>query len=138
MFSEIGNVTPYNVADHLYLHERGENADAANWQIKGRGNVLNYSNKEITYNSNLGVNSFGQFTIENINAKGWIGVINTDWDNPGNWGDGVVPSDSADVIIPKDTPHQPIVNVNATVRSITIMEGASLGVLDGIRFETIE
>ncbi len=134
-FEDIGNMVPTNVAGEFYLHDRSDNEHLDNWEIESRASVLDSATMSITFNQNMSLDEFGQFVIENSKAKGWIGVISTEWDNPLNWGEGVVPGSDAHVVIPKDAPFQPIVNINTSIKSITIMEGASLGVLDGIQFE---
>ncbi len=135
-FQDIGNMTPYNSASDFQLQERDENADTDSWAPKGIAGSIDFETKSVTTTTNLTVDSFGQFTVLNRKAVGWIGVMSSDWDNPANWGNGVLPTTSSDVIIPRDTPFQPIVNTNTVIRSITLMEGASLGIMNGVTFET--
>ena len=135
-FQDIGNMTPYDSASDFQLQERDENADTDSWAPKGIAGSIDFETKSVTTTTNLTVDSFGQFTVLNRKAVGWIGVMSSDWDNPANWGNGVLPTTSSDVIIPRDTPFQPIVNTNTVIRSITLMEGASLGIMNGVTFET--
>lgn len=135
-FQDLANITPNSIAADFEFRSRTENDDTNSWTSSGNGNEIDQVKKSVTVTTNLIVDSFGQFTVLNRKAAGWIGAMSTDWDNPANWGNGLVPTATSDVIIPKDTPFQPIVNTNAVIRSVTIMEGASLGIMDGVTFET--
>ncbi len=136
-FTEVGNITPHTVAADYSLHQRSDNAHEATWSTKDQGDQIDI-NSSIKYEQNLNLDSFGQFVISNDKAKGWIGVVSTKWDNPLNWGGNVLPTSSSDIIIPANVPFLPIVNVNATIRSLTLMRNASLGVEAGIVFDVKE
>lgn len=67
----------------------------------------------------------------------WTGAISTDWDVPGNWNVGIVPTDlnSTTVFIPKvpDVPRNPIIQagVNGSVNNIYFYTGAFLTITGG-------
>lgn len=56
----------------------------------------------------------------------WDGDINTDWDVPGNWDLGFVPTAVDSVIIPGAPLNQPILNVTVQITDVEIQVGASL------------
>lgn len=53
----------------------------------------------------------------------WLGTINTDWNNPGNWNFNFVPTNNTHVIIPDQT-NDPVVSAAATCLDMTINSGA--------------
>lgn len=66
-----------------------------------------------------------------ISAPGtWIGVQNTDWNNPANWC-GTIPTSATDVVIPTTVPNMPVLSNAGFVRNIVIQSGASLTVNTG-------
>ncbi len=67
----------------------------------------------------------------------WIGLVSTDWDNPGNWTAGILPGTTHHVIVPASTPFQPTVNIDATIGKITLTGSASVNVATGVVFEVI-
>lgn len=60
----------------------------------------------------------------------WIGKVSTDWNNPANWSDNLLPSTSCpDVYIPASTNYQPILSSgSAQVNNIVMENGAQLAV----------
>ncbi|MFN3997632.1 T9SS type A sorting domain-containing protein [Algoriphagus sp.] len=57
----------------------------------------------------------------------WIGGISTDWFTAANWCNGILPTNSTDVLIPSTAPNQPSINANGAVaKNLTIQSGASL------------
>lgn len=63
----------------------------------------------------------------------WTGNINTSWANPGNWSNGLVPTENDDIIIPGGTPFSPGIpnGTIANCNSITIKAGAVINVATG-------
>ncbi len=56
----------------------------------------------------------------------WTGNISTDWNNPSNWCDGLLPTSTTNVTIPS-TVNNPIVSLaTATAQNINIASGMSL------------
>ena len=134
-FSDIGIVTIGTSPNDLELFKRDENGVGPAWTSIDNGDVIDNLTGSITYNTNLTLTEFGQFTVSNNKAKGWIGVFSTAWDNPFNWGSGIVPLEIDDVIIPANTTYQPIVNINTSIRSLILQEGANIMVETGKVFE---
>lgn len=65
----------------------------------------------------------------------WIGVADTQWENPANWGGGIVPDMNSDVIIPYGVPFYPIVDENVIINTLELGSNASLTVTTGFNFE---
>jgi hypothetical protein len=61
----------------------------------------------------------------------WIGALDDDWANPGNWQGGSVPAAGADVIIPAGAPNYPLLVTSEIVGDMTVDPGASVGFIDG-------
>lgn len=61
-------------------------------------------------------------------ADGWTGAISNQWENPGNWGCGIVPDEFTDVVINSGTVT---VNSNAKCKTLTVKPGASVSVAPG-------
>ena len=82
--------------------------------------------------TNRDVTRFGSTTIGilNVNAScaegTWLGSLSTNWNTAGNWCGGIVPSATTDVIIPVASTNQPALGINASVRNLTISNGAVL------------
>ncbi len=61
----------------------------------------------------------------------WTGAVSTDWNTPGNWAGGTVPTASQNVIIP-DVANDPVVNQPAenpaVCNNLTVKSGATLTV----------
>ncbi len=134
-FSGVSISSPSVVANDFKLYKRSDNAEGQIWIDIDNADIFDYSSGEITFSSGLALTEFGQFTITNERAKGWIGVVSEDWDNPLNWGMGMVPGITDDVIIPPNTPYQPKVNVNAIIGSLILLEDASIMIETGKLFE---
>ena len=61
----------------------------------------------------------------------WIGAVNTDWNNAGNWC-GSMPTASTNVTITNEPSNQPIIdNADVSVRTLTIAPGAHLTIEGG-------
>ncbi|MDH4132759.1 MAG: hypothetical protein OEV95_13240, partial [Gemmatimonadota bacterium] len=55
----------------------------------------------------------------------WNGTNDNNWDNPLNWSTGAVPGPSDDVIVPANTPNDPVAGSIST-RDLTVQAGATL------------
>jgi len=73
-------------------------------------------------------------SITNEGARGWIGVVSSDWGDPANWAGNKLPDALTDVMIPAETPFQPFVSSNVTIKSLTLMNGAKVEVAAGVIF----
>ena len=89
-----------------YIWEQEDNGDARN--IGCYGNTL-------------------QATKTNILQGYWTGAVSTEWDNPNNWSDNIVPDKTKDAIIPdvsSTTNRFPYITVNASCKDMQIDPGA--------------
>lgn len=134
-FADIGNVANASISSDFRAYKRDSNQDGDTWQALDIGDALNNSNETLTFDNGLNVTSFSQFVISNDAADGWIGAVSNEWNNPANWGKGVIPDANSDVFIPANTPFQPLVNINTAIRSLTIMQNAELRVEPGRTFD---
>ncbi|MBL0356134.1 MAG: hypothetical protein IPP72_04270 [Chitinophagaceae bacterium] len=64
-------------------------------------------------------------------SNGWTGVVSSEWENTGNWGCNVLPDENTDVIIYSSVPHFPVLNSNATIRSLFLSKGTSCDINSG-------
>jgi len=121
----------------------GENADFQ-WYLNGTtvgSNSSTYSNNTLGLNDIISCEIIPQFggctnssftsntirVLSGDNVNEWIGVISTDWHNPGNWSLGV-PDNETDVRINSGTPFQPVITTPASCRDIAVENGASLNI----------
>ncbi len=65
----------------------------------------------------------------------WVGNVNLEWETPGNWSCGTVPTETSDVVIPPGVPFMPRTNANVKVRSLTVRPGATVTVKTGTVLE---
>jgi PKD repeat protein len=62
----------------------------------------------------------------------WLGTQDADWFNTGNWSCGLLPDQNTDVTIESGADHYPVISGSeASVRNITVEDGATLGI-DGV------
>ncbi len=83
-----------------------------------------------------------KYSFDNIIVQGntdeppmiaWQGNADTDWSNPLNWNDGVLPDCNTDVLIPPGTIHIPWVNDESHCRNLVIVKNAKLKIRNGKR-----
>lgn len=62
----------------------------------------------------------------------WTGSVNTDWNNPSNWGCGNIPNLNTNVVINTGLSNYPVLNTGSigTVNNITLQAGSSLSILN--------
>jgi len=61
----------------------------------------------------------------------WTGNSDTDWKNSGNWNCGILPDMNTDVIINSGAPNFPIINSNATCRSLSANSSSMITITNG-------
>jgi len=127
----------YNSTDaqNFKLYQRSSNAHANNWLFKNNADEILLPVEAVKFENSLTVNNFGQFFVDAPRPNIWIGVANNNWHNTLNWADNSIPGIDAFVVIPANTPFHPIVSNDATIRLLTINEGAQFYVNQGIQFE---
>ena len=59
-------------------------------------------------------------------TRNWTGAVSADWENLGNWGGGIKPSNVDTATIPLGVPNYPVLTVNETAGGITVADLASL------------
>jgi subtilisin-like proprotein convertase family protein len=70
-----------------------------------------------------------------IGDNSWVGISNTDWNNPLNWCGGV-PTATTNVLIPSGTPFSPVIAANADVNNLVVNSGATLTVTSSGRLRS--
>jgi hypothetical protein len=85
--------------------------------------------REVDINRNIAANP----KIIDTLFINWTGNINTSWANPGNWSNGLVPTENDDIIIPAGTPFSPNIpnGTTANCNSIKVMAGAVISIATG-------
>ncbi|MEZ5147265.1 MAG: PKD domain-containing protein [Bacteroidales bacterium] len=63
-----------------------------------------------------------------IATGSWTGIVDSDWDNTGNWSDGLVPGIATSVVIPAGAPNYPVIDGFATCKSLSIEDGGAITV----------
>jgi hypothetical protein len=63
----------------------------------------------------------------------WNGFQSTNWMDPANWSCGALPDQYSDVIIPGGLSNYPVLNANATVRSVTTYPGVQVNIASGVQ-----
>ena len=132
-----GLLTPGVNKEELWLYQRSDNSFET-WDLLGSSDTVEVENDVLSFGQSASIKSLGQFVILHQDAKGWIGVQNTDWHNPNNWGDRIIPGNGDNVIIPDGTPYQPIVEANASIRSLVLQQKATLDVLNSVIFTMLK
>jgi hypothetical protein len=135
VFNNIGIASSPYLSNDLSLYKRESGQDGTTWSLLDAGDLISNGSDKITFSTGLNNTTFSQFVIANTKAMGWIGVKSTDWNDPANWGGGIIPTNPSDVIIPPDTPFQPCLSTNVAIHSLTLMKGAQLLVKENLRMD---
>jgi hypothetical protein len=64
----------------------------------------------------------GRLRWPQVSETQWIGIVNSHWNNPDNWSDGV-PTSALDAVIPGGVPNDPVLDVNAFCNNLRITSG---------------
>lgn len=92
--------------------------------------------KPATIENNAGgCNSIAEVTAACANCTGgtlkvWTGNENSDWNNPNNWEDGIVPGNCDTVKIPQGIYNHPEANSNITIHGLIMEWNAELNLQD--------
>ncbi|MEF3694287.1 MAG: M6 family metalloprotease domain-containing protein, partial [Candidatus Cloacimonadota bacterium] len=71
------------------------------------------------------------FSFRDADPEGnlWTGALGTDWHNPGNWADNIVPDPSHDVVIPANVSFFPSISgAPAYCKNLYLVPGSELGI----------
>ena len=66
-------------------------------------------------------------------ALNWIGTNNNSWENSSNWGCIYLPDANTDVFITPGMSLYPVVSSNTAIRSLTIQNGATVTINNGVQ-----
>ncbi len=103
------------------------------WEDRGRasttGTVSAGSITSLNVFTTFGACGFGSTDADNPlhGYSRWTGAQSTVWNNPNNWTMGV-PTATIDALIPSAPANQPVIDIDAVTRKLTIDAGASLNV----------
>ncbi len=121
--SEIDNLSTLTVVEYI----------GGQWEDLTNGGTIGtvLSGNIISGNS---LSSFGPVTFGSINGDNplhsyskWNGNVSTVWNDPANWTGGV-PTAVKNAIIPAAPANQPVINIDAQVKQLTIDANASLNI----------
>lgn len=73
-----------------------------------------------------------------LNTNIWLGKNSHLWSDRCNWSKGKLPDENTNVIINPDYQFAPQVDINVTIRSISVQNNANLTILSGITFNVVE
>lgn len=65
----------------------------------------------------------------------WGGSVSNSWENPANWNCNAVPDMNTDVVIPSGSV---VINTNTTIRSLTVVSGATVTVSPGVTLTVLQ
>ena len=122
----------------VYLWESSILSDSTGFtNAIGKNNELNYLAAAISRNTwfrrkiiNGSCNSISNsINISITNNIIWNGKTNTDWNNPGNWCNNKIPTDSVDIAIPANYINSPTILTLASVKRLQLSKGAKLTII---------
>ncbi len=104
---------------------------AGQWENQGNSSTSGTIAKG-SITSGVKFSNFGPVTFASTNDDNplhsytrWTGAVSTVWNNPNNWTRGV-PTATIDALIPASPANQPVIDVNAVVKKLTIDQNASV------------
>lgn len=112
-----GGLAPYS-----YLWETGDTTETVTGLAAGVYEVVVTDANSCTKTATV--------TINELCTDSWIGVVSSDWNTPGNWDLGIVPSALYDAIIPPSAPNQPVITSGVELNSLAVDAGALVTVSD--------
>ncbi len=117
----VNNVDVAQSASNIFVSSSFNNGDIVVVRANYDGGCYGVSN-QITLNTH----SF---------SDTWTGLENSEWTNPANWCDGVVPSPSADITVNRVVAPQanPVITTYAQFNNLTIAPNASLTLNPGAK-----
>ncbi|MEO7522582.1 MAG: hypothetical protein ABIT58_00730, partial [Ferruginibacter sp.] len=67
----------------------------------------------------------------------WTGAVSTEWEDPNNWGNHLVPDEKTNVMIESGLNRYPVINSEAVCRSILVKTGASMLLKSGTSLKVV-
>ncbi|MCF6240119.1 MAG: hypothetical protein L3J74_02090 [Bacteroidales bacterium] len=121
--SEIDNLTTLTVVQYI----------SGQWEDLNNGGTTGTIALG-TISSGTSLTSFGPLTFGSTNGDNplhsyskWNGNVSTVWNDAANWTGGI-PDATKNAIIPAAPSNQPVIDINAQVKQLTIEENASLNI----------
>ena len=130
-----GNLTSNSMASEYKLVSRKDNDFGLLWVDEITADILDINDKSLTFDTPISISTLGQFAIDNRGARGWIGVQDTNWNNANNWGGGIIPSATDEVVIPARVPFFPEVELNVNIESLLMQPGSYIQFKSGNTFD---
>jgi hypothetical protein len=110
--------------------------NACDNQLPYLWNGNNYSNSGVyfyNYVNTAGCASTDTLYLSLANGNYWKGTVSDEWENPSNWGCGLVPDSNSIVFIQATAPFYPTVRSLAFCKKITVGATATLRIATGFR-----
>ena len=136
--SSVDGLEEHSVPADFSLYTRGQHETGNSWSTGVKSDSVNYNADVVRFENGLTIGTAAQFSMSSTKPWRWIGVVDTDWHNSGNWENGVLPDAASFVIIPPGTPHYPVVDSDVQIRLLCIELGASLLVDPSVNFSVEE
>ncbi|TAH08752.1 MAG: T9SS C-terminal target domain-containing protein, partial [Sphingobacteriia bacterium] len=127
----------------IFLWEQSTTNDSTGFTLaNGKNNEINYQptaqsrtswwRRKLILNTCTNTSNIVQISMAKNSL--WLGKMSTDWNNPTNWCGNIIPSDSAEIIIPFNTTYSPSISIasSVSVRSIQMNKGARLVINGGL------
>jgi len=112
-----------------------DGASACNWNATTRGSTYDswvppangtYYLLIDDYAGIAGSFTMGYIASVPLTSSNWTGLVDSDWNNTGNWSSGSVPDNTVKVTIPASCPNYPNIIAPASCNKLTIANGGSV------------
>ncbi|TVR80243.1 MAG: T9SS C-terminal target domain-containing protein [Chitinophagaceae bacterium] len=126
-FSFIGGEARNNIAalDAITANATAWNPNANNFinALAVEGNTVYIGG---SFNSIAGMTRSGFAVMYDIQEFVWTGAADTDWNNPDNWDNGIVPEAGSDIVIPSGLSNYPVFDGVPEIGGLTIENGVTI------------
>lgn len=101
-------------------------ATAASYNIASTTKSMNGNQYRVVLTGGCGflISNASLLTVEQTGD--WKGTTSSAWATASNWGCGVLPTSTTNVLIPATAPNMPVLSANATIGSLTIENNATI------------
>lgn len=127
------------------------NGSSYQWQVNTGSGFVNISNNALYSGANTSmltltnaptsmygyvyrciVNNFRYSNVFLLKFEvSWNGTVSTQWENPANWTCNATPDENTDVVVNGGKVNYPVLNSNATIRTLRLNNGATATVNGG-------